>query len=192
MNGLAPIALGMVGLEFALFGNALALLGVDAQPLTAQGPSPGRAVGVASSLIGALSLIFMAFWLVMGAPLGRDGALVPVQLTFSAISGMYGFLFLAFGVVQVLDWDVRPVGNVALICALMQVIEIFVVVGWGLTTGNLLTLAVLATYTVTLVGFWATTHGKFPPRAQAVLLLLSALGTFYFQFWASGILPGPP
>jgi hypothetical protein len=41
MNGLAPIALGMVGLEFALFGNALALLGVDTQPLTAQGPALG-------------------------------------------------------------------------------------------------------------------------------------------------------
>jgi hypothetical protein len=133
----------------------------------------------------------MAFWLVMGAPLGRDGTLVPVQLTFSAISGMYGFLFLAFGIVQVLDGDVRPVGNVALICALMQVIEIFIVIGWGLSTGNLITLAVLVTYTVTLVGFWATTHGKFPARTQAVLLLLSALGTFYFQFWASGILPGP-
>ena len=44
---------------------------------------------------------------------------------------MYGLLFLAFDIIQVLDWTVRPVGNVALMCALPQVIEIVVVACWG-------------------------------------------------------------
>jgi hypothetical protein len=44
---------------------------------------------------------------------------------------MYGYLFLAFGIIQVLNWNVRPVGNVALMYALTQVIEIVVVACWG-------------------------------------------------------------
>jgi hypothetical protein len=41
---LAPIAIGMVGLEFALWANGVQLLGVDAKPATEEGPSPPASV----------------------------------------------------------------------------------------------------------------------------------------------------
>ena len=120
---LASIATGMVGLQFGLFVNALALLGIDATPAGEGQPDPGKSVGMVGSLIAALSLIFMSFTLVVGAPFGTEGLAAQVQIMFSAISGMYGFLFLGFGFIQLQGWDLRPVGNAALGAAIMQVIE---------------------------------------------------------------------
>jgi len=115
-----------------------------------------------------------------------------VQVMFSAISGMYGFLFLGFGVVQMAGWDVRPVGNVALLSAILQAIEIVVIAArWPLNVNNILTEIVLIVYVIALIGFWRTTHGKQTPRVQGFLLLAAWLGTFYFMIWAGGLLPAP-
>lgn len=189
---LAPITIGMVGLQFGLFANAFALLGIDATPAEEGGPNPGQAVGMAGSLIAALSLIFMSFTLLLGAPFGTEGLAAEVQIMFSAISGMYGFLFLGFGVVQVKGWDLRPVGNVALLSAIMQLIEVIIIAArWGLDLNNIITEIVLIIYIVVLVGFWRTTHGKQAPNVQGWLLLLAWLGTFYFMIWSGGLLPAP-
>ena len=190
--GLAPVTIGMVGLQFGLFANALALLGVDAKPAAEGQVDPGKSVGAAGSLIAALSLVFMSFWLIIGAPFGTEGPAVEVQVMFSAISGMYGFLFLGFGVVQMAGWDVRPVGNVALLSAILQAIEIVVIAArWPLNVNNILTEIVLIVYVIALIGFWRTTHGKQTPRVQGFLLLAAWLGTFYFMIWAGGLLPAP-
>jgi hypothetical protein len=189
---LPPITLGMVGLQFGLFVNAFALLGIDAAPAGEGQPDPGKAVGMAGSLMAALSLIFMAFWLLIGAPFGTEGAAAEIQIMFSAISGMYGFLFLGFGFVQIKGWDVRPVGNVALCAAILQVIEIIIIAArWGLNLNNILTEIVLIIYVVALVGFWRTTHGNQSPQIQGWLLLLAWLGTLYFMIWSGGLLPAP-
>jgi len=189
---LAPITLGMVGLQFGLFANALALMGIDAAPAGEGQPDPGKSVGMAGSLMAAMSLIFMAFWLLIGAPFGTEGAAAEVQIMFSAISGMYGFLFLGFGFVQLKGWDLRPVGNVALCAAILQVIEIIIIATrWGLGLNNILTEIVLIIYVAALVGFWRTTHGKQSPAIQGWLLLLAWLGTFYFMIWSGGLLPAP-
>lgn len=187
--GLAPIAIGMVGLQFALFVNAMPLLGVDAD--VRQAGSPARTVGAVGSLLGAVALLFMSFWFIVGAPLGKEGIVPQVQLTFSLISGMYGLLWLGVGITQMLGWDARPLGNAALIAAVMQVIAIVVIARWGLNTNLVLIEVVLAIYTAVLLGFWGATHGRFAARGEGGLLLLAVLGTFYLQFWASGIWPVP-
>ncbi len=189
---LPSIAIGMVGLQFGLFVNALALLGVDATPAGEGQPDPGKSVGMVGSLMAALSLIFMSFTLVVGAPFGTEGLPAQIQIMFSAISGMYGFLFLGFGFVQLQGWDLRPVGNAALGAAIMQVIEIIIIaVMWGLSLGNILIEIVLIIYVVALLGFWRTAHGKQSPQIQGWLLLLAWLGTFYYMFWSGGLLPAP-
>lgn len=73
MSSLAPITIGMVGREFALWANGVQLLGVDAKPATEDGPSPTASVAVAGSAMGAITLLFMSIWLVVAAPLGADG-----------------------------------------------------------------------------------------------------------------------
>jgi len=191
MLGLAPVALATVGLQFALFVNALALLGIDAAPAAEGQPSPAKSVGAAASLAGGITLIFASMWFLIGAPLGREGAAVPVQLTFSAITGMYGLLWLGLAIVQMMGWDARPVGNTALISAVIQVIEMIIIAGWGLTLHLTLVEIVLLSYVVVLVGFWAVTHGRLAPRIQGYLLLIGVVTTFYLMFWASGILLPP-
>ena len=189
---LAPITIGMVGLQFALFVNALALLGIDAEPDEEGGPDPAKSIGMVGSIIGAISLIFMSFFLLIGSPFGTEGLAAQIQIMFSAISGMYGFLFLGFGVAQIKGWDLRPIGNAALGAAIMQVLEILIIASqWGLDLNNIITEIVLLIYVVALVGFWRTTHGELQPRTQGWLLLLAWLGTFYFMFWSGGLLPVP-
>ena len=115
-----------------------------------------------------------------------------VQIMFSAISGMYGFLFFGFGVAQLKGWDLRPIGNAALVSAIMQVIEIIIIaIMWGPNLNNILTEIVLIIYVVALLGFWRTTHGQQSPQIQGRLLLLAWLATFYFMFWSGGLLPVP-
>ena len=190
---LAPITLGMVGLQIALFVNALALFGVDGEPAEEGGPNPAISVGMGASLMAAISLLFMAFFLLIGTPFGTEGIAAEIQIMFSAISGMYGFLFLGFGFVQIKGWDVRPIGNVALVAAIMQILEILVIAfRWGLSFGNILTEIVLILYVLALLGFWRTTHGKQSPKVQGWLLILAWLGTFYYMFWSGGLLPAPP
>ena len=126
MIGISPLALGITGLQFALFGNAFMLLGIDSTPLPGQ-PSPAKTVGIAARLIGAIGLIFQGLWLVIGAPFGREGAVVATQLTFSAISAMYGFIWLGAAFVQIFGWDLRPLGNIALGCLIMQLFEMAII-----------------------------------------------------------------
>lgn len=60
MSGLAPIAIGMTGLQFSLFVNGLHLSGVDAEPLDEGGAHPDKTVALIS-LVAAIALIFISF-----------------------------------------------------------------------------------------------------------------------------------
>ncbi|MDR7434830.1 MAG: hypothetical protein QN189_06845 [Armatimonadota bacterium] len=189
--GLLPVAVAVVGLQYALFCNAWALLGIDAHPLEPTGPPPARSIGAVGSLTGAISLLFGAFWLVIGAPLGREGNVVPMQLTFSVVMAIYGFLWLGVSIVQMAGWDLRPVGNAALIALIMTIIAMIVIGAWGLTLHLILVEVVLLSYLLVLLGFWGVTHGKLAPKVEGVLLLIAMILSFYLMLWASGILPAP-
>lgn len=193
MSGLAPIAIGMTGLQFSLFVNGLHLSGVDAEPADDESPPPDMTVAFAS-LVAAIALIFMSFWFLIDAPLGAESPLVEIQLVFSAISGMYGFLHVIFFGVQFYGLDLRPVGNAALGVGIMQVIFIPVVQQYTDTLGTTNTLLinlVLAIYVVIMVAVWGATHGRWAVKYAGYTLLVGFLGTFYLMFFASGILPAP-
>lgn len=116
MRPLLPVTWGTVGLMFALFANGLFLLGVDAEPATADGPRPLKAVAVTGSLMGGVTLTVMSLWFVVAGPLGSDTTtVVQLQLLYSAIGLTYGMHLLGTAVVQVKDWDLRIVGNLGLL-----------------------------------------------------------------------------
>lgn len=118
MRPLLPVTWGTVGLMFALFANGLFLLGVDAEPATADGPRPLKAVAVTGSLMGGVTLTVMSLWFVVAGPLGSDTTtVVQLQLLYSAIGLTYGMHLLGTAVVQVKDWDLRIVGNLGLLAA---------------------------------------------------------------------------
>lgn len=193
---LPPIAIGMVGLSFALWSNALLALGVDAEPQTAEGPSPAKAVAATGSAMGALTLIFTSAFLVIAAPLGTDAGHVHIQLLFSAITGMYGLQFLGNAVVQVMDWDLRIVGNIALLGVPLQLAEMGLLwhysdaVGMS-STHLILQELVLLAFSISGVAIWAGTHGRLAGRYVGGAILFALVGTLYFLFFSGGLLTPP-
>jgi len=192
---LAPITLGMVGLLFALWANGMQLLGVDAKPIDDQvdDADGARAVAIAGSAMGAVTLLFMATWLVMAAPLGDAPVAIQLGLLFSAISGMYGLLWLGAAVVQARGWDMRVIGNLALLCIILQVVEMALLASYraeaALPSAHFAIVElVLASYVLVLYGFWAVTHGRIAARTVGWLCMLAAAGTLYIMVYGGGLL----
>lgn len=182
-------ALAMTGLNFALWLNAMNLLGVGATPATEGGQHPGRTVGAAGSLIGAIALITTAIWYGWTQPIPNAPA---VNGLFSLTTGMYGFLWVGVFFAQVYGFDWQHIANLCLIVAVMQVIGIialFTLLGTSLPV--LLIGIVLFTYVVLLVMFNRLLYGKMDARPVGLWLVVTTIGTFYLQFVASGIFNAP-
>ncbi|TQS43410.1 hypothetical protein [Cryptosporangium phraense] len=189
--GLAPVTLGMVGLAFALWGNGLANLGVDQDSETAT-----KAVAVSASLLGAVTLLFMAAHLIVAAPLGAEGPPVRLQLLFSAITAMYGLQFLATTIVQLKGYDPRPLGNFALLTVPIQLVEMILLARFadaaGMSTTHIvLQEIVLGAFAVAGLAIWAGTHGRIGGRVVGGAIMAAFVGTLYFLFFAGGLISPP-
>ena len=185
-HGLTPLTFAMVGLVFALYVNGANLLGWF--PENEAFAHTGKAVAVAGSLMGAITLLFDALWFVTGSPFGTTGASVSAQLVFGAIAGMYGLLWLAAGVAQLRGWDLRPVGQVCVACIVFQVFEIAVIATWRPFTNNLLGIEIaLVLFLPVLVGFYLLTHGRIGPRWVGWACMAAAVGSFWLAFAPTGI-----
>jgi len=190
--GLSPLSFGVVGLAMALFGNGLPLLGIDDKPLGEGQPSPTKTVAVVASFAGAVTLTFFALWLIIGAPFGTtDPAAVRTQILFASLGGKFGMLWIGVFIVQIMGWDMRPIGSMCLLLALLHVIEMVILASWGVTTHIAIIEVVFAVYVLVLLGFWALTHGKIGPRPVGWICMIGTLGTLYLQFVAGGVLPTP-
>ncbi|MPZ87034.1 MAG: hypothetical protein GEU81_02965 [Nitriliruptorales bacterium] len=193
--GLAPITIGMVGLLFALWANGMQLLGVDQKSVddsVSEGGS-GYAVAIAGSGMGAVTLLFMSGWLVIAAPLGDEGVGAQLGLLFSSIAGMYGLLWLGAAVVQLRGWDMRVIGNVALLCLGLQVIQIGLLASYRVAAQIplphfLAVQAALVGYVLVLYGFWAVTHGRISPKVVGWACMLAVVGTLYIMVFGGGLL----
>lgn len=193
---LAPITLGMVGLSFALWGNALANFGVDSDPDESSGQDPTKTVAVAASMVGAITLLFMSAFLVIAAPLGNEGPAVQLQLLFSAITAMYGLQFLATTIVQLKGYDPRPLGNFALLTVPIQIIEMVLLVKFaraaGMSTTHIvLQELVLGAFALAGLAIWAGTHGRTNGKVVGTAIMLAFIGTLYFMFFAGGLIDPP-
>ena len=188
-----PLSFGIMGLALALFANALPLLGVNAAPLKEGGHSPGKTVAVVGSLAGAITLTFFALWFIVKAPFGlEDPVLVRLQILFASLGGKFGLLWIGVTVAQILDWDLRPVGTMCLLLALIHVIEMIILPTLVPVDLNIILIEVVfASYVLVLLGFWAVTHGKIAPKPVGWILLIATVGTLYIQFVASGVVPLP-
>jgi hypothetical protein len=106
---------------------------------------------------------------------------------------MYGLLWLGAAVVQVRGWDMRVIGNLALLCLVLQVIEMGLLAGYraeaGLPLGHfLLVEAALGSYVLVLYGFWAATHGRMDTRPVGWLCMLAVAGSLYIMVFGGGLL----
>ncbi len=184
-----PLVLGLTGLNFALWANALSLLGVAAEPTSEGAPAPVKTVATAGTIMGGSALLFAAIWFIVGKPLGAEATEATALL--AGITGMYGFLLTGVFLAQILGFDGRPLGNLCLLVAAFQVIYLVAVARTlGLETTHLkLVEAVLSSYVVLLVLFWALFYGRIKARPVGIWLIVTVIGTTYLQFWAGGVFP---
>ncbi len=183
----------MVGLAFALWGNALVNLGADAAPAPHTGTDPVKTVAVAASLVGAITLLFTSVFLLIAAPLGTEPPVVGLQVLFSAITGMYGLQFLATAIVQLKGYDSRPLGNFALLTAPIQLVEMVLLAKFafaaGISTAHIvLQELTLGAFAVAGLAIWAGTHGRISAKAVGSAIMAAFVGTLYFLFFAGGLI----
>ncbi len=186
-----PLVLGLTGLNFALWANALSLLGVAAEPASEGAPPPGRTVATAGTIMGGSMLLFASIWFIVGKPLGAEATEATAIL--AGITGMYALLLTGVFLAQILSLDVRPLGNLCLLVAAFEIIYLVALARTlGLETIHLKIVAgVLSSYVVLLVLFWALFYGRIRARLVGVWLIVTVIGTTYLQFWAGGVFPPP-
>jgi hypothetical protein len=159
-----PMAFAMTGFGFALWLNACYLLGIGA-PVKVESTAYVKTVGIAGSLVGAISLTFAAMWFVVGEPFGgREAA--TLHALFSSITGLYGLLWIGMFAVQVFNLDWQPIANLFLLAAFMQAVEIVAVFRvLGMASVHVwITNAALAAYIVWLVLYARMLHGRVAAR----------------------------
>jgi len=185
-----PIAFAMTGLIFGLWANAFALLGIGATPAKEGDVSPVKTVAAAGSLTAAITLMFMAIWLTAGEPFGKGA---PVNVLFAAIGGMYSLLWIGVFAVQWFGLDGRPVGNICLLCAILQVLHMIAVAIVLGTAGTHIWIVqiTLLSYVVLLLMFWGLFYGKVTAPTTGWWALLTCIGTAYLLWFGGGILPTP-
>ncbi|MCF8077753.1 MAG: hypothetical protein K9K88_00595 [Desulfobacterales bacterium] len=182
-----PVAFAMTGLAFGLWLNSLSLLGISAEPAEEDGPNPAKSVAAGGSLAAAITLILSAFWLIVGNPFGHEG----VQSLFSGIMGMYALLWIGVFAMQWFGLDGRPIGNLCLLMAIMQIIHIIgyaKIIGMG-TLHDWITQLVLLSYTILLFMFWKLLNGKMGAALVGKWGMVTVVGTLYLLFFNGGILP---
>ncbi len=185
-----PGVLAMTGLIFGLWLNACALLGFGAKPAKEGAVSPTKTVAAAGSLPAAITLMIGAIWLTLGQPFGEGAA---ANVLFAGIQGMFGLLWFGVFATQWFDLDGRPVGNLCLFMAVMQVIHMIgvaVVVGTVGVHVWLVQLA-LASYVVLLLLFWGLYYGKVSATLTGWWAIVTVITTAYLLWFGGGIFPTP-
>lgn len=185
-----PVSFAMTGLTIGLWLNALALLGVAAAPMDDNTPNPAKTVAIAGSLPAAITLTLGALWLIVGSPFGGLEAW-PIMSAFAGIMGMFGMLWIGVFAMQWWGVDPRPVGNLCLLLAIMQVIYM---IGYAQITAmaathDLIVQLILASYVVLLLMFWRLLNGKMAANPVGWWIMLTVVGTLYLLFFSGSIFP---
>ena len=190
--GLSPVSVGVVGLAMALFANGMQLLGAHDGP--DDDATSGKTVALVGSLGGAITLAFLAGWLVVGAPFGTDDSdTVKTQLLYASLSAKFALLWIGVSFAQLGGWSLKPIGTMCAFLAVLHVIEMVVLptLGTGLSLHIAIVELVFLIYVLVLLGFWALPYGRVGPRPVGVVSVVAAFATLYLEYVSGGILPTP-
>jgi hypothetical protein len=190
--GLSPVSVGVVGLATALFANGMHLLGAHGGP--DDDATSGKTVALVGSLGGAITLAFLAVWLVVGAPFGTDDPdTVKTQLLYASLSIKFALLWIGVTAAQLRGWSLKPIGTMCGFLAILHVIEMMILptLGTGFTMHIALTEVVFAIYVLVLLGFCALPYGKVAARTVGITSVVAAFATLYLEYFSGGILPTP-
>jgi hypothetical protein len=165
-----PITIVFFLTGIAVWANGLFFLGAGAD--SKEGSNPLRAVGFISLTAGIVDFI-EALYLMQARPqpLGDAAVLLAGLITF------YAAFFTLLGVTEIFGLDLRPLGNVSAAVALAPLLY------WQFFDGGWMFRSILLFWVVTFLAITATTYGKFPPKALGLILVATAVYTFWVPAW---------
>ena len=125
------------------------------------------------------------------APLGTSSPLPAIQLLFGFLLFIFSIVFLGFSMSLFYNWDLKFVGDAALLLFTFNLIGFIVMFQWmnifG-TLGFIILQLNLFVYLFVEFGFWALTHGKLPAKIQGIILFISGILTYLIVFYTGGII----
>lgn len=154
-----PIAIVFFLTGIAVWANALYFLGVASRPADG-GSDPVRAVGWITLIAGISN-----FWQV--SQIGQADNLLGGLVVF------YAAFFTFLGITEILGLDLRIVGHVAIAVALVPLVY------WEALAGGWMLRSILVVWALVFLAIAATTYGRLGARVLGVLLLITAVYTFW-------------
>lgn len=154
-----PIAIVFFLTGIAVWANALYFLGVASRPADG-GSDPVRAVGWITLIAGLSN-----FWQV--SQIGQADNLLGGLVVF------YAAFFTFLGITEILGLDLRIVGHVAIAVALVPLVY------WEALAGGWMLRSILVVWALVFLAIAATTYGRLGARVLGVLLLITAVYTFW-------------
>ena len=162
---MAPITMVFIITGLAVFTQAMFFLGIGASAEEGK-KSPIVPVGYISVIAGIINLV-VGLYITVVRPLDADPSLL-----LAGLIGFYGLFFLALGLAEILDMDLRVIGNLAIPTEILPLfwINFFSDTQWTL---------ILIWWVVTFLAITLTTYGKLQARVLGIILMITALFTFF-------------
>jgi hypothetical protein len=181
-----PVAVVLSLTGLAVWGEGLYFLGLGAKPKQENVPAaatvsrplshPLRAVGMIMFIAG-LSDLVQTVYIISSKPLGTPDTVILAGM-LAIPSGWFTYL----GISQVLDLDMRPVGNVAIAVALVPLFW------WKFFSDSRIIQSDLIVWGLAFLAVAAHAYGLLPNRVLGGWLVIVALYAFFLQpvIWALG------
>ena len=162
---MAPITMVFIITGLAVFTQAMFFLGIGASAEEGK-KSPIVPVGYISVIAGIVNLV-VGLYVTVVRPIDDDPSLL-----LAGLIGFYGLFFLALGLAEILSLDLRVVGNLAIPTAIVPLfwISFFSDTQWTL---------ILIWWVVTFLAITLTTYGKLQARVLGIILMITAIFTFF-------------
>jgi uncharacterized membrane protein len=162
---MAPITMVFIITGLAVFTQAMFFLGIGASAEEGK-KSPIIPVGYISVIAGIVNLV-VGLYVTVVRPIDDDPSLL-----LAGLIGFYGLFFLALGLAEILSLDLRVVGNLAIPTAIVPLfwISFFSDTQWTL---------ILIWWVITFLAITLTTYGKLQARVLGIILMITAIFTFF-------------
>lgn len=171
-----PITIVFIGTGLVVWLNALYFLGVGADQ-EEDGPNPLVSVGWATLVIGLLDLVSASIILNRGTEFDvAAGEFIGVNGVFLPLAGLitfYGLFFTLLGITEIKGLDLRIVGNLAIPVAIVPLFW------WDFFDGSWMFQSILVVWLVAFGAVAATTYGKLEGKVLGLVLLVTAVYTFW-------------
>ena len=161
-----PITMVFILTGLAVFTQAMFFLGIVASAEEGK-KSPIIPVGYISVIAGIVDLV-VGVYITVVRPIEADPSLL-----LAGLIGFYGLFFIALGLAEILGLDLRVIGNLAIPTAILPLFWI------NFFSGSTTFTLILIWWTIAFLSITLTTYGKLQARALGVILMLTAIFTFF-------------